>query len=185
MTNIELLSINSDSICAEEMVEIVERAYKMFPCRLWDGVEVLGKAEIKHDANFKVGGREYPAHMHIGLIQKLNRMKEALRICNPLMGVSHDPIVVPYSTVTPAGIAIYYQNIVDFAYNGTAAFTFFGVSPKKPVDFVTHTLGHLGGLGHHEKPIDVMYFNLPEKPGLNNFCRKCKRKLKEYSERSV
>lgn len=191
MAKIELLTINKNIVHAEEMADIVERAYDFFPYNLWDGVEVLGGVEIPHDTKIKINGESYPAHTHINLIEKLKKVKETLKIDNPLIGISYDPLVRPYVAYDSGMMRVFVELLIDYVHKDIVAYSSFGVSPSKSTDFAVHTLGHLGGLRHHEKPTDIMYYALATDKNLKinflgifhrYFCKRCKRNLKEYLE---
>jgi hypothetical protein len=198
MSTIEILPINTDSVYAEEIADIVERAFDYFPYNLWDGVEIIGPMKVDYDTEILIDKEAYKAHEYIHLVKRLKKLKDVFKIKNPLIGVSYDPFVRIYNAYEGDGFKRFVEVMRDYVYEDTVIYSLFGAPSEKYTDAMVHTLGHVSGLRHHNKPVDIMFMDLiePKKKFIDienwkinfrgffgdYFCKKCKQQLKKYLE---
>jgi len=118
----------------------------------------------------------------MNLMERLEKLKKSFNIKRPLVAASYDPLVRIYSAFEKGALMTFADVVRDYVHDDVVMFSLFGISPEKSIKTMIHTLGHLGGLRHHEKPIDIMYIDPISEIDMDEyFCKRCDEHLKEKS----
>ncbi|MBS7607517.1 hypothetical protein KEJ14_06760 [Candidatus Bathyarchaeota archaeon] len=179
MPFLEMLTINEGEKRHEEIMEIVWRALKYFPKGLWEEVNYLGNANIKHDVKIKIRESIYGAFIFNNLIGKIKRIRSALGIKNLLLAVTSDPIIAVYHRFDARRLSQVANLIYDYVSWDTGVVSLFRIEDERASKIIAHGLGHNRGLRHHAEPIDIMYEGLLEYKSIrkDGFCNDCIKKI--------
>lgn len=179
MLSIEMLSINDACKNLEDFLEIVWRAVEYFPKGVWDEVKYLGNIVIKHDIKIEINGAFYEAFIFNNLLDKVKRVRMAIKAKDLLLAVTGDPVVAIYSRLGSRGVRRMATLVHDYVSTDIGIISLFAIKGESASMVAAHGLGHSRGLRHHSKPIDLMYEGLLENKTLDKegFCESCLRKL--------
>lgn len=179
MPLLEMLTINEGGRRHEEIMEIIWRALEYFPRGLWEGVNYLGNADMRHDVKIKFRESIYGAFIFNNLMGKIKRIKSALGIKNLLLAVTSDPIIAVYHRFDAKRLNQVANLIYDYVSWDAGVVSLFRVGDEKASKIIAHGLGHNRGLRHHYEPIDIMYEGLLEHKNIrkDGFCNDCIRRI--------
>jgi hypothetical protein len=178
---IDVLTINEDSKNAEELIEIVWRACEYFPRGTWESIKYRGNFNMEHDIKIASNKRIYGAFIFEKLVSKIRKLRNMLRIFEPLLGITSDPVVSVYYKFEDGAYNKTVNLIHDYVSEDVGVVSLFRVTGESASRLIAHGLGHNKGLRHHIDPVDFMYIGLLNYPMFNKeaFCRECIIKLRK------
>ncbi|MEM0049147.1 MAG: hypothetical protein QXW39_01240 [Candidatus Bathyarchaeia archaeon] len=179
MPSIEMLTINDTCKNFEDFLEIVWRAIEYFPKGVWDEIKYLGNIIIKHDIKIEINGEPYEAFIFNNLLDKIKRIRMAIKTKDLLLAITVDPVVAIYSRLGSKGVRRMASLVHDYVSTDIGIISLFAIEGESAAMVAAHGLGHSRGLRHHGKPIDLMYEGLLENKTLDKegFCESCLRKI--------
>ena len=175
MQAINVLTISSGPENDRDLVEIIEDARDYFPKKTWDEIRYLEELSLEHDVKIAVGREHSEAFLFEKLVTRVGKMKGSEGLSNLLLGITTDPIVALYHSFDGTRFRRTVYLIHDYVSEKVGVVSLFRVNRNSSSKVVAHGLGHNRGLGHHAKPIDLMYPGLLRLPTLQveGFCEAC------------
>lgn len=175
----EMLTINEAGKSIEDILEIIWRALEYFPKGVWDEVRYLGNADMRHDVRVEIKGSLYKAFILNSLLNKIRRIREAMKIKDLLLAVTLDPIIAVYPKLELKRISHIVSLVQDYVSNDIGVISLFNIEDNIAPKVTAHGLGHSKGLRHHSEPIDLMYEGLLKSRNLDKdgFCDNCLRRI--------
>lgn len=176
---LSIFTINEELRNREDLLEIIWKAFDYFPKGVWEGINYLGNVKAKCDLKIKFGDKVYEAFVFNNLMAKIRKIKKALKTCDLLLVLTHDPVIAIYHRLELGRLARTINVIRDFVSKDVGVVSLFELNEKVSIKVTAHGLGHNQGLEHHVEPVDLMYVSLLDGCPIrrDGFCNRCQRKL--------
>lgn len=182
--SLDMLTINEELRRREDLVEVMWRALTYFPKGIWEGVNLVGNVHVKRDLKIKSRKEDLGAFLFSRLLRKIREMKRRFGLKDPLLAVTHDPVIVMYHRFEVDRFKRVVNLVHDYVSSDVGMLSLFETEEDAAAKVAAHGLGHNRGLEHHLDPVDLMYEGLLHgKPiRIDGFCDECQRKLKKIEE---
>jgi len=166
---LDVVTVNSKDPY-QDLVQFVEEGTNLFPLKIVDSINYAGEVEYPYDKKLFMNEEPIPSFDFRKLILRLNRIKGK----NPLMAIITNHLVYLESIFQQNGkYKISYMPIRDYM-EEVGFVCLLRLADQHMSKVIAHTIGHSRGLGHHKRPIDLMYaFLEPETHYPEPFCENC------------